>query len=89
MSMEMDWSRYVPTQEIIDYSRRFHECIRQREHLKHELSEHETKGRDMFWDLEHAMLSTGIRYFDTCADYWMHRLEYEYVMAEKNLSDEK
>ena len=36
----------------------------------------------MFYEVEHSMLTTGIRYFNTCAEFYMCKAEYEYIMAE-------
>ena len=83
MSKEMNWDKFVPTREIRDYDRRFRESIRQREQLKQELAELEKKPRDIFWDVEYAMLSTGIKYFNTCSEYWLYKVESEYIKAEK------
>ena len=82
MSKEMNWDNFVPTREIREYDRRFRESVRQREQLKVELAELEKRKRDIFWDVEYAMLSTGIKYFDTCAEYYVYRLEYEHIKAE-------
>ena len=62
MSKEMDWDNFVPTREIREYDRRFRESVRQREQLKIDLAELEKRKRDIFWDVEYAMLSTGIKY---------------------------
>ena len=83
MSKEMNWDNFVPTQEIRDYDRRFRESVRQREQLKLELAELEKRRRDIFWDVEYAMLSTGIKYFNTCSEYWLYKVEYEYIKAER------
>ena len=83
MSKEMNWDNFVPTREIREYDRRFRESIRQREQLKVELSELEKRRRDIFWDVEYAMLSTGIKYFNTCSEYWLIKVESEYIKAEK------
>lgn len=69
MSKEMDWDKFVPTQEIRDYDRRFRESIRQREQMKQELAVLEKRKRDIFWDVEYAMLTTGIKYFNACSEY--------------------
>ena len=61
MSKEMDWDNFVPTREIREYDMRFRESIRQREQLKQELAVLEKRKRDIFWDVEYAMLSTGIK----------------------------
>ena len=82
MSKEMDWDNFVPTGEIREYDRKFRESIRQREQLKLELAELEKRKRSIFWDVEYAMLSTGIKYFDACSEYWLHKLESEYIKAE-------
>ena len=82
MSKEMDWDNFVPTREIREYDMKFRESVRQREQLKHDLSELEKRRRDIFWDVEHAMLSTGIKYFNACAEYWLYKLESEYIKAE-------
>ena len=83
MSKEMDWDNFVPTREIRDYDRRFRESIRQREQLKQELAILEKRRRDIFWDVEYAMLTTGIKYFNTCSEYWLIKVESEYIKAEK------
>lgn len=83
MSKEMDWDKFVPTREIREYDMKLRESIRQREQLKRKLSELEKKPRDnMFWEVEYSMLTTGIRYFNTCAEFYMCKAEYEYIMAE-------
>ena len=82
MNKEMNWDNFVPTQEIRDYDRRFRESIRQREQLKTELAELEKRKRNIFWDVEYAMLSTGIQYFNTCSEYWLYKVESEYIKAE-------
>lgn len=73
---------FTPTQEAREYEQRLRESIRQREQLKHKLSELENRKHDLFWDVEYAMLETGIKYFDTCAEYYVYRLEYEHIKAE-------
>ena len=83
MNKEMNWDNFVPTREIREYDRRFRESIRQREQLKVELAELEKRKRDIFWDVEYAMLSTGIKYFNACSEYWLYKLESEYIKAEK------
>ena len=83
MSKEMDWDIFVPTREIREYDRKLRESIRQREQLKVELAELEKRKKDIFWDVEYAMLSTGIKYFDTCSEYWLYKVESEYIKAEK------
>lgn len=83
MIKEMDWDKFVPTQEIRDYDRRFRDSIRQREQLKVELAELEKRRRDIFWDVEYAMLSTGIKYFNTCSEYWLIKVKSEYIKAER------
>ena len=83
MSKGMNWDNFVPTREIREYDRRFRESVRQREQLKVELAELEKRKKDIFWDVEYAMLSTGIKYFNTCAEYWLYKVEYEYVKAER------
>ena len=82
MSKEMDWDNFVPTREIREYDRRFRESVRQREQLKTELAELEKRRKDIFWDVEYAMLSTGIKYFDACSEYWLYKVESEYIKAE-------
>lgn len=82
MSKEMNWDNFVPTREIREYERKLRESIRQREQLKQDLAELEKKPRDMFWDVEYSMLTTGIKYFNTCSEYWLYKVEYEYIMAE-------
>ena len=83
MRKEMDWDKFIPTQEIRDYDRRFRESIRQREQLKQDLAILEKRRRDIFWDVEYAMLTTGIKYFNTCSEYWLYKVESEYIKAEK------
>ena len=51
--------------------------------LKVELAELEKRKRDIFWDVEYAMFSAGIKYFNTCSEYWLYKLESEYIKAEK------
>ena len=82
MRKEMDWDKFIPTQEIREYDRRFRESVRQREQLKTELAELEKRRKDIFWDVEYAMLSTGIKYFDACSEYWLYKVESEYIKAE-------
>ena len=83
MSKEMDWDNFVPTREIREYDRKLRESIRQREQLKVELAELESRGKDMFYDVEHEMLETGIRYFDARSEFYVYKVEYEYIKAEK------
>ena len=83
MRKEMDWDNVVPTQEIREYDMKFRESVRQREQLKTELAELEKRKRDIFWDVEYAMLSTGIKYFNTCSEYWLIKVESEYIKAER------
>ncbi len=83
MGMEMDWDNFVPTQEIRNYERKCRESVRQREQLKQVLAALEKRKRDIFWDVEYAMLSTGIKYFNTCSEYWLIKVESEYIKAEK------
>ena len=82
MSKEMNWDTFVPTKEIREYDKKLRESIRQREQLKLELAELEKRKKDIFWDVEYAMLSTGIKYFNTCSEYWLYKVEYEYIKAE-------
>ena len=37
----------------------------------------------LLWDVEYAMFSAGIKYFNTCSEYWLYKLESEYIKAEK------
>ena len=83
MSKEMNWDKFVPTREIREYDRKLRESIRQREQLKQDLAELEKRKRDIFWDVEYTMLSTGIKYFNTCSEYWLYKVESEYIKAEK------
>ena len=82
MSKEMDWDNFVPTREIREYDRKLRESIRQREQLKVELAELEKRGKDLFYDVEHEMLETGIRYFDVRSEFYVYKVEYEYIKAE-------
>ena len=83
MSKEMDWDTFVPTREILEYDKKLRESIRQREQLKQELSELEKRKKDIFWDVEYAMFSAGLKYFNTCSEYWLYKVESEYIKAEK------
>ena len=83
MSKEMDWNNFVPTREIREYDMKLRESIRQREQLKVELAELEKRRKDIFWDVEYAMFSAGIKYFNTCSEYWLYKVESEYIKAEK------
>ena len=79
----MNWSAFVPTREIREFEMRLRESVRQTEQLKRELAELEKKPRvNMFWEVEYSMLTTGIRYFNICAEFYMCKAEYEYIMAE-------
>ena len=33
----------------------------------------------MFWEVEYSMLTTGIKYFNTCAEFYMCKAEYDYI----------
>ena len=83
MSKEMNWDNFVPTQEIREYDRKFRESVRHREQLKQDLAILEKRRRDIFWDVEYAMLTTGIKYFNTCSEYWLYKVESEYIKAER------
>ena len=83
MSKEMDWNNFVHAREIREYDMKFRESIRQREQLKVELAELEKRRKDIFWDVEYAMLSTGINYFNARAEFYLYKVEYEYIKAEK------
>ena len=83
MNKEMSWDTFVPTREIREYDMKLRESIRQREQLKVDLAELEKRGKDLFWNAEYTMLSTGIKYFDACSEYWLYKLESEYIKAEK------
>ena len=83
MSKEMNWDNFVPTREIREYDMKLRESIRQREQLKLELAELEKRGKDMFYDVEHEMLETGIRYFDVRSEFYVYKVEYEYIKAER------
>ena len=82
MNKEMDWDNFVPTREIREYDMKFRESIRQREQLKVELAELESRGKDLFYDVEHEMLETGIRYFDVRSEFYVYKVESEYIKAE-------
>lgn len=71
----MDRMKFKPTEAIIEYEVKLRECVGQREKLKRELAELEQKKRDIFWEVEHAMLETGVRCYDTCADYYVCKIE--------------
>ena len=79
----MNWDNFVPTQEIREYDRKFRESVRHREQLKQDLAILEKRRRDIFWDVEYAMLTTGIKYFNTCSEYWLYKVESEYIKAER------
>lgn len=83
MRKEMNWDTFVPTREIREYDSLLRESIRQREQMKQGLAELEKRKCDIFWNVEYAMLSTGIKYFDACSEYWLYKLESEYIKAEK------
>ena len=83
MNKEMNWNTFVPTREIREYDMKLRESVRQREQLKQELAELEKKPRDIFWDVEYAMFSAGLKYFNTCSEYWLYKVESEYIKAEK------
>ena len=83
MSKEMNWDTFVSTKEIGEYDRKLRESVRQREQLKQELAELEKKPKDIFWDVEYAMFSAGLKYFNTCSEYWLYKVESEYIKAEK------
>ena len=85
MSKEMNWDTFVPTREIREYDMKLRESIRQREQMKLELAELESRGKDMFYDVEHEMLETGIRYFDVRSEFYVYKVEYEYIKAEKEV----
>ena len=89
MSKEMNWDTFVPTREIREYDSKLRDSIRQREQLKLELAELEKKPRDTFWDVEYAMFSAGIKYFNTCSEYWLYKVESEYIKAEKEYLSEQ
>ena len=78
----MDWDKFVPTREIREYDRKLRESIRQREQLKVELAELESRGKDLFYDVEHEMLETGIRYFDVRSEFYVYKVKYECIKAE-------
>ncbi len=73
---------FKPTLAIMEYEVKLRECVGMREKLKRELTELEQKKRDIFWDAEHAMLETGVWYYDTCADYYVCKIENEYITTE-------
>ena len=81
MTHGINWMQ--STREIREYDMKLRESIRQREQLKVELAELEKRKRDIFWDVEYAMFSTGIKYFNTCSEYWLYKVEYEYIKAER------
>ena len=83
MSKEMNWDNFVPTREIREYDMKLRESIRQREQVKQDLAELEKRGKDLFYDVEHEMLETGIRYFDVRSEFYVYKVEYEYIKAEK------
>ena len=83
MNKEMNWDTFVPIKEIREYDRKLRESIRQREQWKLELAELEKRKKDIFWDVEYAMYSAGLKYFDTCSEYWLYKVESEYIRAEK------
>ena len=63
MNKEMNGNTFVPTRKIREYDMRLRECVRQREQLKREMAELEKRRKDIFWDVEYAMFSAGIKYF--------------------------
>ena len=83
MSKVMNWDTFVPTREIREYDMKLRESVRQREQLKLELAELEKNPRDICWDVEYAMFSTGIKYFKTCSEYWLYKVESGCIKTEK------
>ena len=83
MSKEMNWDTFVPTREILEYDMKLRESVRQREQLKLRLPALVSKPKGMFRNTEYKMLTTGIKYFDACAEYWLLKVESEYIKAEK------
>ena len=57
----------TPIREIRELEMRLRESVRQREQLKRELAE------------EYSMLTTDIKYFNTCAEFYMCKAEYDYI----------
>lgn len=85
----MDRMKFKPTEAIIEYESKLRECVGQREKLKRELTELEQKTRDIFWDFEHVMLDAGIKYYGTCADYYVCKIENEYIIVEIKRENER
>ena len=81
MTHGINWMQ--STGEIREYDMKFRESVRQREQLKLELAELEKRKKNIFWDVEYAMLSTGVKYFNTCSEYWLIKVESEYIKAER------
>ena len=88
MKSTMDWKHFKPTKEILEYESKLRESVAMREKLKNELEQLQHKQRDLFWEVECKMLETGIRYYDTCAGYYVCKAENEYIMAEIKMDDE-
>ena len=81
----MDWDKFVPTREIREYDTKFRESVRQREQLKVELAGLEKRKRDIFWDVEYPMFLAGLKYFNTSSEYWLYKLESEYIRRRKSI----
>ena len=76
----------MTTQQIVDRLILDNQNLVIEELMKHDeclWDELEKRKRDIFWDVEYAMLQTGIKYFNTCSEYWLYKMESEYIKAEK------
>ena len=76
----------MTTQQIVDRLILDNQNLVIEELMKHDeclWDELEKRKRDIFWDVEYAMYSAGLKYFNTCSEYWLYKVESEYIKAEK------
>ena len=75
----------MTTQQIVDRLILDNQNLVIGELMKHDeclWDELEKRKRDIFWDVEYAMYSAGLKYFNTCSEYWLYKVEAEYIKAE-------
>ena len=76
----------MTTQQIVDRLILDNQNLVIEELMKHDeclWDELEKRKRDIFWDVEYEMYSAGLKYFNTCSEYWLYKVESEYIKAEK------
>ena len=76
----------MTTQQIVDRLILDNQNLVIEELMKHDeclWDELEKRKRDIFWDVEYAMYSAGLKYFNTCSEYWLYKVESEYIKAKK------